>query len=363
MKNKMLVQMLIFCLLLPAAGRGLRAQEEPQRYMDFDRISIFGRVYDESRNPLAGIKVEIRLAYDAQAGRPEIMGASDIQDYVWQNLVTTVGSGVFAWAESDETGLYRINGVPDTGAYFLVVRHAEAYLQTQVPVIVHKTGAKELEADIVLRARHASEAKPVSKEALKKVAKAKEDMAAKKIDKAIGDLKEAIEIEPEFAEAHYNLGILLRQKGKIDEAVIHFTKAVEFQPDYKLALFALGETLQAKKEYAPSNTHLETYLKLVEGDASPATARAHELAGTNSFNLQQPKQAIRHFTRAIEINPQIGPNAYLLLANSHVIERDGPAAIKVYRKYIELYPEAPNNEQVKVILEKLESMYPDEKKQ
>jgi len=363
MKNHILVRMLILCLLLPAVGQGLRAQEEPQRYMDFDRISIWGHVYDESRNPLAGIKVEIRLAYDAQAGRPEIMGASDIQDYVWQNLVSTVGSGVFAWAESDETGLYRINGVPDTGAYFLLVRHAETYLQTQVPVIVHKTGAKELEADVVLRARPETAAKPVSKEALQKIAKAKEDMAAKKIDKAIGDLEDALEIEPEFAEAHYNLGILLRQKGKIDEAVIHFSKAVEFQADYKLALFALGETLQAQKNYAQSNTHLEAYLKLSEADASPATARAHELAGTNCFNLQQPKEAIRHFSRAIEIDPQVSPNAYLLLANSYVIDRDGPAAIKVYRKYIELYPEAPNIEQAKVILEKLESMYPDEKKQ
>ena len=359
MKNNVLARMLILCLLVPAVGQGRSAQEEPARYMDFDQISIWGHVYNESRQPLAGIKVEIRLAYNAQDKQPEIMGTADIQSAAWEYLVTTLGTGVFGWSETDETGLYRINGVPRPGVYFLLVRHAEDYLQTQVPVIIHKTGTKEFEADIILRARSSSSAKPVSKKALKKMAKAKEDMAGKKLDQAIGDLEETVKIEPEFAEAHYNLGILLRQKGKIDEAVLHFSKAVEFQEDYKLALFALGETLQAQKNYAQSNLYLEKFLKLSESDTSITAAPAHSLAGTNFFNLKQPKEAILHFTRAIEIDPTVSPNAYVLLANSYVIERDGPNAIKVYKKYIEVYPKAPNIEQVKTILEKLESMYPE----
>jgi hypothetical protein len=42
--------------------------------------------------------------------------------------------------------------------------------------------------------------------------------------------------------------------------------------------------------------------------------------------------------------------------------RDGENAIKFYKKYLELYPDAPNVEQVKAILEKLKSMYSEVKK-
>lgn len=362
MRKKLFVWCLALFLFVWGLSLRLNAQaQEPSRHLDFDRIAIVGHVYSENQQPLAGIKVEIRLAYNEQQKKPEIMGTADFSPEVWPYLVQTIGTNYFAWAESDKEGFFHLPGIPNPGAYFIEVRHSEDYFQTKVSVVIHKTGAKEFEADIILRARKSS-IQPMSKEALEEIAKAKKAFQSKNTDEAIKHFQKALEIEPEFTEAHYNLGILLRQKGNVDEAVKHFVKAIQNQENYKLALFALGETLHIEKKYSRSNPYLIKYLEVSESEESEKTAQAHYLVGMNYFNLRQAKKAIPHLSKAIELDSKINPNAYILLANSYVILRDGKNAIKNYRKFVELYPDAPNIQQVKTILEKLKSMYPQEEK-
>ena len=361
MNKKVLLLTLMFSLCLGTTGKAGSAQQEQDLYINFDKISVLGHVFDESQQPLGGIKVEIRLAYDGQRKKPEIMGAAELQENVWEFLYRTLGTNVFGWAETDKEGFYQINGVPRPGAYFLLVRHTEDYLQTKAPIIIHASGAKEFEVDLILRER-GSPSKTISKEAMGEIAAAKEAVAGKNLDKAVKHFRKAIEIEPEFAEAHYNLGILLRQKGKVEVAKEHFLSAIEYQEDYPLALFSLGEILHAQKKYARSNQYLIKYLENLEPEKNRTTALAHYMAGANYFNLRKADKAIPYLSQALELEPKINPNAYLFLANSYVFERDGENAIKCYRKFIELYPDAPNIQQVKAILEKLESMYSPEKK-
>ena len=77
--------------------------------------------------------------------------------------------------------------------------------------------------------------------------------------KDIGKLKEAvllynkaIEIKPNFAEAHSNLGTILRDLGKLKEAEVSTRKAIEINPDYADAHTNLGIILndQGKLEEA-----------------------------------------------------------------------------------------------------------------
>jgi tetratricopeptide (TPR) repeat protein len=337
-----------------------RSSQEPPRYHDFDRIAITGHVYNEGQVPLPGITVEIRLAYDAQREEPEILGSLEFEHYIWEYLVLSLGTHIFGWAETDEKGYFRLTGVPNPGAYFLLVRHADNFLQTRVPVIIHKTGAKEFEADIFLRVRKSSLLQ-MSRNAIQEIAAAKDAAAGYDFDQAIMHFKNALEIEPEFAEAHYNLGILLRQRGDTREAVKHFVNAIKYQDDYWLAFFALGETLHIQKKHSQSNLYLMKYLEDSEQETSENIARAHYLLGTNHNDLNHAEKAIFHLSRALELNPEIDPNAYLLLANSYVRIRDGENAIKYYKKLVALYPYAPNLQEVKAVLEKLESMYPEKK--
>jgi len=41
-----------------------------------------------------------------------------------------------------------------------------------------------------------------------------------------------LEIEPDYVEAHNNLGLALLQQGRMAEAITHYQKALDIKPDY-----------------------------------------------------------------------------------------------------------------------------------
>jgi len=76
-----------------------------------------------------------------------------------------------------------------------------------------------------------------------------------RIDEAIAQLSKALEIDPGFAEAHYNMGNAMTAKGRLDEAVSHFSKAVKLKPGYAEAHNNMGIALarQGKLDKAISS--------------------------------------------------------------------------------------------------------------
>ncbi|MGQ9630276.1 MAG: tetratricopeptide repeat protein [bacterium] len=87
-------------------------------------------------------------------------------------------------------------------------------------------------------------------------------------DNAINRYNQALEKDPDFAEAYYKRGTAYRYKGEMERALEDFRKAIELRPDYKEAYNALGALL--------------VYMGEVD-------------------------EAIREFKRALEIDPNFGP--------------------------------------------------------
>ena len=49
-------------------------------------------------------------------------------------------------------------------------------------------------------------------------------------DEAIAELHKAIELDPKYAAAHANLGVVLNGLGRHDEAIAELHKAIELDP-------------------------------------------------------------------------------------------------------------------------------------
>ncbi len=85
--------------------------------------------------------------------------------------------------------------------------------------------------------------------------------------RALARFRKAIEIDPNLWEAHYNLGVVLRRRGRMEEASAAFQQALAINP-------AASEPLLASAEVA-----------YAEGDLDAAADRLRSLVGRDPDNL------------------------------------------------------------------------------
>ena len=69
--------------------------------------------------------------------------------------------------------------------------------------------------------------------------------------------RKAIEINPNFANAHSNLGNLLKDSGQLKAAEFSFRKAIEINPDLGKAHSNLGDILLKKGEHIEGIKHIK----------------------------------------------------------------------------------------------------------
>ena len=144
--------------------------------------------------------------------------------------------------------------------------------------------------------------------------------------------RRALQIKPDFAEAHSNLGNTLKELGRLDEAEASHRRALEIKPDFAGAHYNLGNTLkelgrldeaevsyrralQIKPDYAEAHNNLGVTLKelgrLAEAEASyrralqikPDYAEAHSNLGNTLMELGRLDEAAACYRRALQIKP------------------------------------------------------------
>jgi tetratricopeptide (TPR) repeat protein len=86
---------------------------------------------------------------------------------------------------------------------------------------------------------------------------------------------EALARDPALCEAAYNLGSLNEDEGDVDEAIAQYRLALELSPSYADAHFNLGAALARSGRGAEARRHWERYLQLDAASPWARIARAH----------------------------------------------------------------------------------------
>jgi protein O-GlcNAc transferase len=220
-------------------------------------------------------------------------------------------------------------------------------------------------------------------------------------ERAIGNLKEAITLKPEYADLHYNLGKAYIENNQYSEASKVLKTALELNPRYAratllygIALYAMGDhaqgfqyvhhacdlsgeleiSLQRAAEEADQQGEKETTLRLLKAMNEPRTedslyyadkareayrkgdfetavkemqeavalkphyADLQNLLGTYLYEAKRYAEAVVVFARAIQINPQY-VDAYLNHALSLEALGETDAAKKAYAAVLIIDPE------------------------
>ena len=157
----------------------------------------------------------------------------------------------------------------------------------------------------------------------------------RELDDPIKSYKRSIEIDPDYAEAHNNLGNVFQDLGRLDEAFECFEKALTIKPDYVEAHYSLGIVLFDLGQFDDA---VKSYTKAVE--LNPNFAQAHNNLG-NAFSEQgQLNEAIESYQKALELNPNYS-EAYNSLGNVFIEQGQFNDAIISYQKALEINPNYP----------------------
>ena len=148
------------------------------------------------------------------------------------------------------------------------------------------------------------------------------------LDEAIETFKEAIRINPEYAEAHNNLGIALAKNGQIDEAIKAYKEAIRINPMLADAHYNLGDVLKAKGQLDEA---IKAYKEAIR--INPEYAAAHNNIGIALYNKGHFDEAIKAYKDAIRINPEYA-NAHSNFGAALKAKGQIDEAIKEYRNAI-----------------------------
>tara|TARA_B100000768_G_scaffold180318_1_gene199941 strand:- start:878 stop:2689 length:1812 start_codon:yes stop_codon:yes gene_type:complete len=188
-------------------------------------------------------------------------------------------------------------------------------------------------------------------------------LAISKKELAADSFIKSIELNPEYYEGHYNLGITLQEQDQLNEAIESYKTAIKIKHDYPAAHNNLGLIYLKLSRPDFAITHFEFAIKYM-----PEFAEAHNNLGAALQEVKQYKESIKSYEKALFIRP----NYIEALNNLGIIAQtlgDKNTAIKHYEKAISLqedfatahhnlsalkkfYKDDPQIKQIKALLSK-----------
>ena len=177
----------------------------------------------------------------------------------------------------------------------------------------------------------------------------------------------ALELRPEFAEAHSNLAILLRSRGEDQDAARHYHDALRLRPDYPEAHYNYAAMLAARGSSVGADHHYNEALQLrpdyvdahhglagllaAQGRLAEAEEHYREVLRLRPESVEarndlavlleeagRPEEAAEQYRQALRIDED-SPQTHYNYALSLESRGDRAAAEDHYRTAIRIWPE------------------------
>ncbi len=146
--------------------------------------------------------------------------------------------------------------------------------------------------------------------------------------------RQILQTDPTCADAHANLGVILRQQGKPAEAARHLEQATKLNPNHAYSHFNLGMALFDLGRLADAASCYQHALLM-----EPGFADAHYQLGNALFLQGQLGEAAACYLQAARLNPEHADAHYNLGKALHDLGRPAEA-IPSYRRALQLNPDS-----------------------
>ena len=198
-------------------------------------------------------------------------------------------------------------------------------------VISAQTGSPEVAADLIGKAIQLN---PNSAPAHSNLGNALKLL--NRLNEALTCYDKAISIQPVYAEALNNRGNVLNQLMRTREALLNFDKALSIQPTYSEALFNRGNALIDLHRLEEAFVSFDKAISI-----QPNFPEAHHNRGTTLLRLKRPNDALASYDKALAIRPEF-PNA--LNSRGKALEYLGRLddALQSYDRALAIQPDFPD---------------------
>ncbi|MBH67111.1 MAG: hypothetical protein CMM58_02040 [Rhodospirillaceae bacterium] len=149
-----------------------------------------------------------------------------------------------------------------------------------------------------------------------------------KYENALINYNKVIKLEPNFTEAHYNIGIILDVLGRYEESIESYNQTVNLKPGHVEAHHNLGAALENLGKYKEARTSYERAIQL-----KPDYADTYFNLGNVLFDLEQYNEAAENYRNNIVLQPY-SLNSYTRLGQIFDIEGKTTKAIFCYKSAI-----------------------------
>ncbi len=277
-----------------------------------------------------------RIAGAADAGSllvtENVLDASDVVAYKFEpaGLHTLEGDHL------PQRALYKITSSPQNTPGGIGERHtAETLFLAGVAYIgtEHENGEEETDFYLQALEMRSDYAEAHNNLGVVMRAKGEEGQAAE-------HYRQAIKIRPSYPEANYNYAVLLHSRGNLSGAADRYQEALRLRPEYVDAHYGLGNLRRALGDASQAEEHFSEALRM-----RPEYAEVHNNLAILLDDIGQTERAGHHYREALRIRPNYPEAHYnfaLLLENAGRDE-DAEASYQDALRLRPEYPEAHNN--------------------
>ena len=174
-----------------------------------------------------------------------------------------------------------------------------------------------------------------SSRAKEHVAKGNQALAQNRAPEAESEYQQAIQIDPDLADAYYRLGLLQLSQEHPTAATKSLSRAVELDPRNLDARLRLGTLLVAATQFRDAQSQASAVLS-----TDGKHAGAHRLLGQIALQQMQYVPAENEFKQAIDLDPR-DPQAYEDLGLAQLLDAEYGAAEKSFQTAVDIRPEDP----------------------
>jgi tetratricopeptide (TPR) repeat protein len=157
-----------------------------------------------------------------------------------------------------------------------------------------------------------------------------------KLDEAAGQYRKAIQLKPDYADAHGNLANVLAAQGRLAEAVKEYQRTLELVPNSAQAHLRFGQALQTLHNFAAAKAE---YQKVLELDPKHLPARlslAWLLATSPEASLRDGNKAVALAEQAGLLSGGESPQILDTLAAAYAEAGRYPEAVETAKRALNL---------------------------